>query len=126
MAKLSSWFAVLRWALILTLILVICLTLAPIFFPRKFARNDTTDEKYRVNCVVMFALALFGLFSVGCYYFYLTFIFGITLVAYLIVEFVYLNLGNIGTWLTLIGLIICSFTYCAAMRRLRNEALYGA
>ena len=125
MAKLSSWFLVLRWAIILTLILVIILTLAPFAFPKHFERFYPTDQLSLINCAVMVGLSVYGLISVCCYYFYLTFIFAVTLTVYLVVEFAYLHLGNIGTWLTQIGLIICSFTYCAAMRRLQDEALYG-
>lgn len=126
MAKLSSWFAVLRWALILTLILVIILSIAPIIFPRHFEKSQKgTRDVQLINSALMVGLSVYGLLSVCCYYYYLTLIFGISLLVYLIVELVWLQLGNIGIYLTLAGLIICSFTYCAAMRRLRHEALYG-
>lgn len=125
MAKLTSWFAVLRWSLILTLILVIILSLAPLVFSKHFERYNTANDLFLINTAVVIGLSIFGLVAVCCYYFYLTFIFGVTLIVYLIIEFAYLHLGNIGTWLLFAGLILCSFTYCAAMRRLRREALYG-
>lgn len=125
MAKLSSWFSVLRWSLILTLILWIILSLAPVAFPKHFEKHHNPSDVFLINCAVMVSLSMYGLFSICCYYFYPTLIFGITLIVYLVVELVWLNMGNIGTYLMLFGVIICSFTYCAALRRLRNEALYG-
>lgn len=125
MAKLTSLFSILRWSLILTLILVIVFALAPVAFPKYFSRVDTTRNLFFINCVVIVGLSVFGLFSICCYYFYLTLLFAIILTVYIIAELILLNLNNAGIWLPMIGIDICSFTYCAAMRRLRREALYG-
>jgi hypothetical protein len=40
------------------------------------------------------------------------------------VQIFYLE-GNIGLYLTKLGVIACSFTYCAVLKRLEKEALYG-
>lgn len=124
MAKLSAWFSILRWAIILTLILIIILTLSPIILPKHFDKDMKVNLQYKIHCAVTICLASLGLFCVCCYFFYLTLIFASLSLLYLIAE-IGLSVGNIGTYLTWIGIVTCSYTFCAVMRRLRNEALYG-
>lgn len=124
MVKLTSWFSILRWALILTLVLIIILSTAPLLFPRHFERHHFNAELHLYNTFIIVGLCVFGLLSICCYFYYLTIVFGIILTVYFIAEIV-LGIGNIGHYLTLVGVITCSFTYCAVMRRLKNEALYG-
>lgn len=125
MAKLTSLFSVIRWSLIFTLVLVIIFALAPITFPKYFSTFDTTQNIFVINCAVIVGLSVFGLFSICCYYFYLTLLFAIILIVYILAELIYFRLLNVGVWLPLIGIDLAAFTYCAAMRRLRREALYG-
>ncbi|KAH7637932.1 uncharacterized protein LOC124497104 [Dermatophagoides farinae] len=124
MVKLSSWFSIIRWALILTLLFIIIMAITPLLFPKYFDKDMLANDNYRIHCTITILLAIIGLFTICCYYFYLTLIFATLSILYLIGE-IAMNMGNIGTYLTWIGVIICSYTYCAVMRRLRNDALYG-
>ena len=125
MATLVSWFRILRWSLILTLILIIILYLAPLAFPRHFEKIVRTDDKYRNHAMIVSGLCIFGLIAIWCHYFYMTLLFGFLMVIYLIVELTMFQVSNIGTWLPIGGIVICSFTLSAALRRLKHEAMYG-
>jgi hypothetical protein len=123
MASLRSWFSILRWSLIITLILLIILAIAPLIFVRNFAKEEVSSY-YVINGSVIIPLCVFGLCVICLYSFVFTLIFGILMTIYLSSQIFYLG-GNIGVYLTELGVIACSFTYCAVLKRLENEALYG-
>lgn len=123
MASLKSWFSILRWALIVTIIFLIIISIAPLIFVRNFEK-EKIDYYYVINGSVMTILCILGLFAICYYFFWFTLVFGICLSIYLIVEIFYLT-GNYGLYITKLGVIACSFTYCAVLKRFEHEALYG-
>ncbi|XP_054158265.1 uncharacterized protein LOC128956566 [Oppia nitens] len=125
MASLRSWFSILRWSLILTLILLIILSIVPLIWPRNFTKESLIGPQYYlINGSVMISLSVFGLCSICYHYFWFTLLFALMLTVYLCVELVFLG-GNIGLYLTKLGVIACSFTYCAVLKRFENDELYG-
>ena len=127
MATIVSWFRVLRWSLILTLILIIILYLAPLAFPKNYPKDGVhTMNEYKISSAILLGLCIFGLFAIWCHFVYMTLIFGCLMLVYLITDLVVYRMGNIGTYLPIAGIIICSFTLAAALRRLKHDAMYGA
>ena len=123
MASLRSWFSVLRWSLIATIIFLIIISIAPLIFVRSFEKEKVQDF-HLINAPVMVILCIFGLCAICYYFFWFTLIFGIMMSIYLVTQIVYLH-GNYGLYITKLGVIACSFTYCAVLKRFENEALYG-
>ena len=72
----------------------------------------------------MTTLCIYGLCAICYHYFWFTLLFGLMMTVYLVLEIVFM-VGNIGIYLTTLGVIACSFTYCAVLKRFENEALYG-
>lgn len=125
MASLASWFVTLRWSLLATLLLNIILCSSPFLFPKYFEKTAERETNLPlINLIVIICLCVFGLLSIGCYFYYLTIAFATSLALYLAYDLVN-GFGNIGTYLLMVGVILCSYVYAAVMRRLKNEALYG-
>lgn len=125
MATVLSLFRILRWAIILTLVLIIILRLAPLAFPRHFSNSVSETDEYKISSGILAGLCVFGLIAVGCHFFYMTLLFALSMLIYLIAELVFFRLSIYGTLLPITGIIICSFTLSAALRRLKHEAMYG-
>lgn len=132
MVKLTTWFAIIRWALILALLFIIVMAILPLIFRKYFDRDSSLANNhnhyhyynYRIHIIMTILLSIIGIFTICCYYYYLTLIFSTISLFYLIVS-IFFQMDNIGIHITWIGIIICSYTYCAVMYRLRNDALYG-
>lgn len=131
MVKLSTLFSILRWALVLTLIIVIVLTSTRMMFPKKFdpvnealLRPRHNRHQNVIHLVATLAMCVYGIVCFCCYFYYASILFCL-LTALALPTMVILQLGNIGNYLTMVGLILCSLAYVLAMRKLKREAMYG-
>lgn len=131
MASLKSWFSICRWSLIISNILLIIISVWPLIFIRSIEKSMESSlsstkitELTIINASVMLCLCTFGLCSVCCYCFYPTFLYAILMTIYLLIQLIHLHQGNIGLYMTMLGVIACSFTFCAVLKRLEHDDEY--